>query len=649
MSITVERLATQRVVDSRTDVNSYARRTYQIFDGPQDTGFVQIPPDGGLPSENMNFTLNPPSTRVFVNRRLSILCKFRVTLTGTLKTGRRAFNYLGTGATVFPFNTDGTARTEAQLEEQMGSDATNNGAAPRAFPLANATRSLQVSLNNDRLSQNIGQYWRATTRYANGLGQSEIDQGLAPTQLDLVQDYSQSAGTSISPFGSRGVNPVQTTRASLYGIVIIDNPAGTTVPSVQTSTIEFTTIEPLFLSPFLFQRGSQDTGLIGIQTMNLQLTLGGRGSNSLGDAVFSLVGVGEKAPYVAETLPGTGGVEVPQCTANATVQAASVFVNYLTPDALQIIPPINNYPYYEPIVNVTAVNGLVQKGQSNTINMNNIQLNSIPSRILLFVDEQDQAAKVWRADTYCRIDRVDVSFDNRDAILSGATTVDLYNIAAKNNTNLTWTEWNRDTGSVLALDFGEDIPLRSNQAVGLRGSYNLRVRVTYTNIKTISDDSNTYAEGVNLPYGVALTCVIISTGVMTVAQQNVIRSVGILTNEDVINSKEQAAQPYKSRGELYGDGFFDDLKTGFTSARDLFMKVMRPATALAAKILPGIAPEIAPVVGAFNSYINSDDGGPGNTGLVRSFGNGLVGGNVTGGRMVGGKKVTRAQLARMIK
>jgi hypothetical protein len=644
MSITVERLATQRVVDSRTDVNSYARRTYQIFDGPQDTGFVQIPPDGGLPSENMNFTLNPPSTRVFVNRRLSILCRFRVTLTGTLKDNKRAFNYLGTGATVFPYNTDGTARTELQLLQQMGTDATNNGAAPRAFPLANATRSLQVSLNNDRLSQNIGQYWRATTRYANGLGQSEIDQGLAPTQLDLVQDYSQSAGTSISPFGSRGVNPVQTTRASLYGIVIIDNPVGNGV-DVRTSIIEFTTIEPLFLSPFLFQRGSQDTGLIGIQTMNLQLTLGGRGSNSLGDAVFSLVGVGANAPYVPEVLPGSG-VEVPACTANATVQAASVFVNYLTPDALQIIPPINNYPYYEPIVNVTAVNGLVQKGQQGTINMNNIQLNSIPSRILLYVDEQDQAAKAWRADTYCRIDRIDVSFDNRDAILSGATTVDLYNIAAKNNTNLTWTEWNRDTGSVLALDFGEDIPLRSNQAVGLRGSYNLRVRVTYTNIKTRSDGPNTYAEGVDLPYGVNLTCVIISTGVMTVAQQNVIRSVGILTNEDVINSKEQAAQPYKSRGDLYGDGFFDDLKTGFTSARDLFMKVMRPATALAAKILPGIAPEAAPFINAFNGYINSDDG-PGNTGLVR--GTGLVGGNVTGGRMVGGKKVTRAQLARMIK
>jgi hypothetical protein len=644
MSITVERLATQRVVDSRTDVNSYARRTYQIFDGPQDTGFVQIPPDGGLPSENMNFTLNPPSTRVFVNRRLSILCTFRVTLTGILKNDTRAFNYLGTGAILNPTQVDGTPNVAADI----GTDATNNGAAPRAFPLANATRSLQVSLNNDRLSQNIGQYWRATTRYANGLGQSEIDQGLAPTQLDIVQDYSQSAGTSISPFGSRGVNPVQTTRASLYGIRIYDNPEGDGV-TVKTSVIEFTTIEPLFLSPFLFQRGSQDTGLIGIQTMNLQLTLGGRGSNSLGDAVFSLVGTGDKAPYVPEVLPGTGGLNVPRCTASATVQSASVFVNYLTPDALQIIPPINNYPYYEPIVNVTAVNGLVPAGATNIINMNNIQLNSIPSRILLYVDEQDQAAKVYRADAYCRIDRVDVSFDNRDAILSGATTVDLYNIAAKNNTNLTWTEWNRDTGSVLALDFGEDIPLRSNQAVGLRGSYNLRVRVTYTNVKTVSASANSYAEGVPLPYGVNLTCVIISTGVMTVAQQNVIRSVGILTNEDVINSKEQAAQPYKSRGDLYGDGFFDDLKTGFTSARDLFMKVMRPATALAAKILPGIAPEIAPVVSAFNSYINSEDSGPGNTGLVRSFGNGLVGGNVTGGRMVGGKKVTRAQLARMIK
>jgi hypothetical protein len=34
---------------------------------------------------------------------------------------------------------------------------------------------------------------------------------------------------------------------------------------------------------------------------------------------------------------------------------------------------------------------------------------------------------------------------------------------------------------------------------------------------------------------------------------------------------------------------------------------------------------------------------------VRSFGNGLVGGNVSGGRMVGGKKVTRAQLAKMMR
>jgi hypothetical protein len=323
-----------------------------------------------------------------------------------------------------------------------------------------------------------------------------------------------------------------------------------------------------------------------------------------------------------------------------------VYVNYLTPDALQIIPPINNYPYYEPIVNVTSGPSYVDPAASGQINMNNIQLNSIPSRLLLFVDERDGAAMSWRPDTYCRIDSVNISFDNRDAILSGATTIDLYNIAAKNNTNLTWTEWNRDTGSVLALDFGEDIPLRSNQAVGLRGSYNLRILVNFTNVKTRADNADVQYAPVALPYGVNLTCVIISTGVMTVAQQNVIRSVGILTNEDVINSKEQAAQPYKSRGDLYGDGFFDDLKTGFTSARDLFMKVMRPATALAAKILPGIAPEAAPFINAFNGYINSDDG-PGNTGLVR--GTGLVGGNVTGGRMVGGKKVTRAQLARMIK
>ncbi len=623
MSITVETLATKRVVDSRTDVNSYARRTYQIFDGPQDAGYVRFQPNGGngTPNNNLNFTLNPPSTRVFVNRRVIIESTFEVTLRGVPSLGKtRLLNFASSGAVLAP---------DAAADATLGEDNGTNG--PRAYPLANATRSLQVSLNNDQLSQNLSQYWRATTRYANSLGQSEIDQGSTATMLDLAQAFSQTNGNPLSPFAARGANPLQTSRTSLYGIEIVKNPpkAGNTV---LTAVIRFTVREPLFLSPFLFQKGDQDTGLIGIQTMNLQLQLGGRGGSDLAAAIYTI----DKENTFDLTPP-----LLPSVT--AVTKSAYVYMNFLTPDALQIIPDINNYPYYEPTLYTTTIQGEIAAGAvSQQIVMNNVQLNSIPQRLLIFVDEPDSAASPFKPDTYASIQKINISFDNRDSLLAAAETIDLYNIAAKNNTNLTWTEWNRDCGSVLCLNFGEDIPLRANQAVGLRGSYNLRMTVTYNNIKAknvAGEDTLFEPEAMD---GVALNVVVFGVGVMTIAQQNVVRTVGILTNEDVLRSKTQPAVPHLPSGDLYGGGWFDDL-------RNAFLSVARPLAGIASKVLPMLAPETAPFVGAFNSIINPEQSaGPGNTGLVRSFGNGLVGGNV-GGRLVGGKKVTRAQLAKMLK
>ena len=614
MSITVETLATKRVVDTRTDVNSYSRRTYQIFDGPQDAGYVRFVPNGGQSSGNqLNFTLNPPSTRVFVNRRVIIESTFEVTLVGVPATGKtRLLNYSRTGAVLAP---------DASPDATLGDINGTNG--PRAYPLANATRSLQVSINNDQLSQNLGQYWRATTRYANGLAQSEIDQGLTPTMLDLAQTYVQTEGTALSPFAQRGTNPLQTSRTSLYNIQIVDNPPldPDSPNTALTARVRFTVREPLYLSPFLFQRGDQDTGLIGVQTMNLQLQLGGRGGSDLAAAVYSVDGV--------NTFSSNEALADPIIT--AVTKESYVYMNFLTPDALQIIPDINNYPYYEPTLYTTTLPGTISAGATQqVINMNNVQLNSIPQRLLIFLDEPDSAASPYKSDTFASIQSINISFDNRDSLLAAATPIDLYNIAAKNNTNLTWTEWNRDCGSVLCLNFGEDIPLRANQAVGLRGSYNLRMQVTFNNVKTAQasgvGDTGPY---IPLPMaGVSLQVLVFGVGVMTIAQQNVVRTVGILTNEDVLRSKMQPAVPFMPSGDLYGGGFFDDFAKGF-------MSVIRPVANIASKVIPFVAPEFAPIAQSINSFVNPQ-------------GSGLVGGNV-GGRLVGGKKVTRAQLAKMLR
>jgi len=441
--------------------------------------------------------------------------------------------------------------------------------------------------------------------------------------LDLAQTYIQTNGSALSPFAQRGANPLQTSRTSIFDIQVIENTVYQNDNVPVLARVRFTVREPLYLSPFLFGRGDQDTGLIGVQTMNLQMQLGGRGSGPNADLAAAVYSIDKIKTFNSAAF-------TPVITATTTT--AFVYMNFLTPDALQIIPDINNYPYYEPTLYVTTLPGeVIPPGAiQRTINMNNIQLNSIPQRLLIFIDEPDSVASVYKSDTFASIQSVNISFDNRDSLLAAATSVDLYNIAAKNNTNLTWTEWNRDCGSVLCLNFGEDIPLRANQAVGLRGSYNLRMTVTYNNVKT-GPATGATATG---PYellpmdGVSLSVLVFGVGVMTIAQQNVVRTVGILTNEDVLRSKTQPAIPYVNSGDLYGGGFFDDFAKGF-------MSVIRPVANIASKVLPFVAPEFAPIATGINSFINPQ-------------GSGLVGGNV-GGRMVGGKKVTRAQLAKMLK
>jgi hypothetical protein len=616
MSITVDTLATKRVIDTRTDVNSYARRTYQIFDGPQDTGYVKFTPNGAPGGNQVNFTLNPPSTRVFVNRRIILEARFKVTITGRKNGSIPGIS--GGPATWGPVR-DAYLINMAESGARGDDPATVLGSTdgtcgPRAYPLANATQSLQVNINNDQLSQNLGQYWRATTRYANSLAQSEIDQGTTATMLDMAQAYSQTNGSNLSPFAKRGANPLQTARTGIYDIVVTANPETDPAADV-VAELEFTVREPLYLSPFLFQRGAQDTGLIGVQTLGLQLQLGGRGPNGLADAIFSL--------DAYEYSPTT--------TVTATCESVACYVNFLTPDALQVIPDVNNYPYYEPVLYTTRDPRPVDANPATIreVVMNNIQLNSIPQRMLIFIDEPDSEAKVTKSDTFCSIENVNISFDNRDSLLAAAQPIDLYNIAAKNNTNLTWAEWSRDVGSVLCLNFGEDIPLRANQAVGLRGSYNLRMTVRYRNVKTGKANATGQYPSVPLTQGVNLSVIVFSVGVMTIAQQNVVRTTGILTNEDVLRSKEQPATPYINSGDLYGGGFFDDFAKGF-------MSVIRPVANIASKVIPFVAPEFAPIATGVNSFLNPQ-------------GSGLTGGGLTGGRMIGGKKVTRAQLAKMMR
>lgn len=573
-----------RTIDPRTDVNSHARKTYSVFDGASDVGYIRTTPDGGVSNSQLSFTCDPPSPQVFVNRRAMIEIEFELSFVGVSA---------GAGIPLLQM-----AGARSSTGANVGSQFHD---APRCLPVANALTNIEISINNDRITQNLNSYVRAFPRYTFDAVSEDINYGMTPSMPDQSQTYADLDGFARSPLRGYGDNALQCPRGGFVGLDVISN---TSTGIADTAVVRLRCSEYLLVSPMLFQPDEQDTGFYGVQNMKIILSLGGRGNSSLSGLSASLW-----------SHSGAGTAVLTSC--GTTVLDAQMIFSYLTPDPTLQVPYNNLYSYYQPQVYPTQSSTPIASGALTTLQMNNIQLGSIPSRLYLFVAEQDAAHTMLKSDVFFGIENIAISFDNRDNLLSNATQQDLYNIAVKNGTNLSWRQWKRDCGSVLALDFGSDIPLRMLQACGLRGSYNLRLTVQARNLSAVAQ----------IP---TLTCVVISEGVMSIEGMNVQRSVGILDAQDIFDSKSMPEVVYHPSGSIYGGNFWSKLGQFARNAGKFIKTNVRPAIEVAKKLVPKFAPEFTPFVQGADE-------------IAQAFGLGM-----RGRGLVGGKKLSRAQLSRML-
>lgn len=570
MSLAIDdgkQLLVQRVVDPRTNANSPSDRIYNVFEGAADISYQHLGQDGGVSNTSLTFTLNPPSPQVFVNRRIMI----------------ELFNdqtFVGTSA--------GPGIPLLQCAGLAAAAGINPGLqfydAPRAYPVAKACQTVQFSLGNDRLSQNLGAYWSGMNRYNVDHATRELWHSMTPAMLDQSQSYADLAGFARDPLRGYGDNAYECPRGGFVGSTVIRNDS--TGAAGDVAIVRSRYVEMLDLSPFLFEKGRQDVGFIGVQNQSMTLVLGGKGNSTLS---------GLAASFWSHSPLGS-------VLTSSTVQitAANVFVSYLTPDAVMEIPRSMNYNYHEIVYLPTSQNNSVLAGASTTITQNNIQMSSIPSRILFWVAPQDSGYTISSTDTAYGITGINVSFDNRDSLLANASQVDLYQICVKNGCNLSWRQFTRDVGSFIALDFGEDIPLRSGvQAPGLRGTFNLRLTVECTNLSGVASQPT-------------LNLITIAEGVMSITDQKVVRNIGVLTKQDVLNSRSERGVTYHANGSAYGGAWYDDVWSWVK-------RLGRPAINVAKAVIPG------------NPYIEAVDRG------AQALGVGLE----------GGRKLTRKQLAKL--
>lgn len=602
MSLSLDNLNLIQTVDPRINVERLKKLEYAVETCGQFNSY-NVVPITNLSSSGFSVSANPPSRNVFIDRKFYLLMSFTLTFVGTSA---------GAGVTLLQ---------TAGLLNATGVSAAGNTAyydCPRAYALSNALSNIQISLNGDTISTNLNEYIRALTRYKNEVAMCQDRfSSMLPSMLDQSVNYSDLNGFARDPMRGYGDNFYQTPRGGYWGALVTRNDS-TGAPG-DIATVVLNVIEPIYLSPLDPSCSGERPNFYGIDTINLVGTFNGRGNTAAGSLISAL--------WSHKQLPAPA-VQSVFSSFNVVVNNGAALFQYITPD-LSMVPKIPRslvYDYVNPIFYSTTSNTSVAAGAPVTLNLQNVQLNSVPDRMYVWVSNRDQDVTLYNTDTYWPLgaslpvtnlsvngglvqNALNITFNNQTGILSTATNFDLYQIAAKNGCNGNFNQFSSGVSTVLSLKFGEDINLPNLVSAGSRGSYNISLQLQVVNPYTTTQ----------IP---SINVVFMNTGTYTIQDGQNLRNTGILTENDVLKTgimQEIPMNQPKAMDALGGLNWGDIL--------NFFKKGARTALNVGKIAAPLLGPEFVPGISIADQ-------------IARSVGV---------GKMRGGKKLTRAEMMKRLR
>lgn len=495
MSLNVPPVEVARVMDPRLEINR--RRHYVALKGAMVNTHQQFNATN-ISASSIQITCNPPNRGVAIVRKVLKDAVFDVTITGT-----------NTGAQ--PLLSEGYY-------------------ALRQFPLTQVTSSESVTLNNATFTQApLSQYWPELLNYHNEYKARFGQFSLTPSMADQSQSYEDLAGTVRNPLGAYGDNSYEQTRGSFPGVEIVSNTPTQAVLRVRV-------VEPILLSPLVAGAKSDYTSaLAGIQNMSYGCTFG-------------------KLERLMSLIKDQGAPGVKDITNVSVLPTAfKLLFNYLTPDPLNPVPRNMVSSLFSIVAYPTKHNAPVPPGGTVPLTLNSIQVSSIPRRMYVFARRDDADRSAFNADGCFSLPQganpLTVTWNNNQ-FCSQMTTYDLYNTSAKNGSNMSYPQFVRDRGSVMCLNFGDDIGLASDEAPGVLGNYQLGLTCRFENTSSETITPTLYV-------------VCVYEGVFTVSDGNCSQQIGVLSREDVLNSRIVRGINYQQAQDVFGGSFWDTLGRAF--------------------------------------------------------------------------------------
>jgi len=404
----------------------------------------------------------------------------------------------------------------------------------RSFPLSRCITAMNVSIGDATFSAaNYNQYWpQIVSSYHNGRDSRDTHYSPTPSMPDTFQEYNDWTvyGSARNPLAFHGENAAEEPRGG-YVFDSVTNVAGAGV-----ATVVVTLIEPVFLSPMLFDQKSCGPGFAQIDTINCQFSLGNLSRlwshNSIGGNAIA-------APTV-------------------TVNNGSILLQYYEPDKTKGIPRELTYPYYS-LQSYTIDLGSSVAAWTGatptpcTLTSQSIQTKGVPKRFYVWVGERFQDQNFTTSDSNFRIEQCTVTWDTKD-FMSGASQEQLYNIASKNGANYSWPSWRQYRGSMLCIDMALDVGLPPEQVPGAQGAHQLTVKVQSSNVNKVRAISPT------------LNLVIVYEGLVAFMEGKVQPIESPVTPLQALNARTSPGLSFRKSEDIYGGGFWSDFGNAFVGA-----------------------------------------------------------------------------------
>jgi hypothetical protein len=518
------------------------QETFGVLAGPALSTYTQFQAISASPSQVV-YNIQIPSEAIVINREIYTASDIAFTIQGTgVATGDTFLNWgLTEALNAFPFQ---SLMTTVQAQINNVSTSTNlQDVLPQLLRM-NDPRKLSKynSMTPSYADQAYGQYADAV-KVSPSAG--------APSNSNSNPLSSYNNNGYDSNFQPRGSFPCVLTVEHYTvagGAVPVDSSLVSTLPTDTWKVgVRFTTVEPfLALSPFLNTCPMNNAGLLGINNMSIVCNIDSSCKRLMGTANTTLTAGAVVPDYITSVSLGFTPNGAPAIPAFSNTRLLFNFQT-LQPEQYARLSSKNivgysDYPRYLTTFNSSNA---VASGVRSTLTSQNIQLNQVPSLIMIAVRVPMSSQTIANTSSFLEIENISINFNSQSGLLASATKYDLFQISARNGCNQSFYEWGGavnnitlagatkgnvsavgGTGSLLVLNPALDFSMPSFLTGGSLGQFSFQFNITVRN-----------------QYGFSVVpevvCIVKNDGIFVSQQGTSVIYTALLDKQTVLRTKEQ--------------------------------------------------------------------------------------------------------------